>query len=262
MALDATDREELAARLYDAHRETEAREPPSATHDIGLDDAYAIQDAVVERRREAGGARRVGFKVGATNPAVRDQQRVDEPVYGQILDDDVQREPVVRATDHVDARFEPELAFRLGSELAPPLGPKAVVAATDVVFPAIEIVSSRVGGSTELVDHVADNGLHAGVVVGGGAADPRALVDGDPAMVPVQVRVNGSFHEAGLGANAMGDPARAVAWLARRRAEAGEHLRAGDVVLTGSLTRIVELDPGDTLACQWGGLGSTNLHLQ
>lgn len=262
MAISGDDIETLAARIEEAYGRTGYCDPPSSTHELDLDDAYNVQDAVIERRCSAIGTERVGFKIGFTNEAIRNQRGIDRPIYGQILDSAVQQEPMVQRTHSEDLRIEPELAFRLGERLEPPIGPAGVVAATQAVFPTIELIHGRVGEPPEITDHVADNALHAGVVVGDTVADPRTVADGDLSMAPVQVRVNGSFHEAGLGANAMGNPARAVAWLAERRAERGDPLSAGDVILTGSLTQLIDVDPGDVVECRWGRLGSVSLRVE
>lgn len=262
MALDSEEIETLATRIAKAYGSAEYCDPPSSTHELDMDDAYDVQDAVIDRRCSAIGTERVGFKIGFTNKAVREQRGIDRPIYGQVLDDAVQQDPVVRRSHSDDLRIEPELAFRLGERLEPPIGPGGVVAATRAVFPTVELIHGRVGEPPEITDHVADNALHSGVVVGDTVADPRTVADGDLSMVPVQVQVNGSFHEAGLGANAMGNPARAVAWLAERRTERGEPLSAGDVILTGSLTRLINPDPGDVVECQWGRLGSVSFRVE
>ena len=71
---------------------------------------------------------------------------------------------------------------------------------------------------------------------------------------------NAEVEETGLGAGVLNQPAQGIAWLANCLATYGEHLRAGDVVLSGSFVRPVECPHGSTVLADFGEFGSVSLY--
>jgi 2-keto-4-pentenoate hydratase len=132
-----------------------------------------------------------------------------------------------------------------------------VLAATEAVFPAIEVVDTRYAEPFQLPDSVADNAGAARVVLGAQARRPSEL--DDLRYTGCVFRCRGGFETAAGGA-AMGHPAAAVAWLATALGGRGEHLEAGTVVLTGGLTASVLLEPGGVVTAEFDGLGSVGVH--
>ena len=66
---------------------------------------------------------------------------------------------------------------------------------------------------------------------------------------------NGRPAGEGSGANALGDPRRALAWLVNERAKRGGGVKAGEVVITGTCLKPVEIEPGDHVTVEFSGLG-------
>jgi 2-keto-4-pentenoate hydratase len=245
-------------RLVEARR---TRIPCAPVRDLlgidGLADAYAVQTTWVQGRVGAG-VPVVGRKIGLTNPAVQAQLGVDSPDYGFLLAD--MRVPDGGEADSgplLQPRIEAEIAFVLGADLdlADPTMDD-VLAATDHVRAALEIVDSRIAGwDIRLVDTVADNASAAGFVLG----DERTPLSGDLADVVMTMERHGERVSEGRGADCLGSPLRAVAWLAKVSAELGSPLRAGDVVLSGALGKDVDVRAGDAFSASFSGIGSVSV---
>lgn len=223
--------------------------------DAGLDDGYAVQRLV--RTRTEAGRRRVGRKIGLTSEAVQQQMGVDTPDLG-VLHDDMSfadGEPIPRGL-LMQPRIEAEVAFLLGADLpAGSVTAADVAAATDHVVAAIEVCDSRIAGwNIALFDTVADN-ASSGVFVLGDDARTLGEIE-DLAAAEMTVVCNGDVISAGTGAACMGHPINAVVWLANAVASQDEPLRAGEIVLSGSLGPLVPAHPGATYEATITGLGS------
>jgi 2-keto-4-pentenoate hydratase len=247
--------EAAAERLLDATRRRRPCRPVrELLPDGGLDDGYAVQTIV--HARGSAGRRRVGRKIGLTSPAVQQQMQVDTPDFGVLFADMAygDSEPIPFG-DLLQPRVEAEVAFVLGTDL--PEGDVTepeLIRAIDFVVPAIEVVDSRIADwDISIFDTVADN-ASAGVFVTGGS--PRALRDiDDLGSSEMALTVDGDVVSSGTGAACLGHPLHAVAWLAKAVAERGEPLRAGELVLSGSLGALVPVRPGLTYDAHISGLG-------
>jgi len=221
--------------------------------------AYAVQTALVQSRTAAG-ARVVGRKIGLTNPAVQAQLGVDQPDFGVLLGD--MDCPSGRPLDIgrlMQPRIEAEIAFvlRTGLDQDGALTLDRVKAAIDYAVPALEVVDSRIAGwDIGIVDTVADN-ASAGLFVLGPTR--TALADVDPVAVTMTMTRGDEVVSRGTGADCLGDPLAAVAWLAATARDHGAPLRAGDVVLSGALGPMVPVSPGDTFTAHLSVLGAVHV---
>jgi 2-keto-4-pentenoate hydratase len=248
---------QLAERLFQAHATGEPIPPLSSGAELTVQDAYAIQQQLVRRQREAGRAV-VGRKVGLTSKAMQDALGVDQPDFGLLFADMLLPDGAQLGTgDFIAPRVEPEIAFRLGRDLrGPGIDADDVRAAVDAVYPSLEIIDSRIADwKITLVDTIADN-ASCGAFVLGAAVD---WADIDLAAVECALSVDGTVVETGLGAAVLGHPFNAVAWLANTLAELGEHISAGDVVLPGSCTRAVPATAGSEVLADFGPLGTVSV---
>ncbi len=258
-----------ARLLDDAERTaTQIRQSTSVHPDMTLDDAYRVQ-AVWQDLRLARGEILVGHKIGLTSRAMQQAMRIDTPDSGFLTDAMVfAPDSEIGAGAFTDPKVEVELAFVLGRDLtAPPGGPDLtiddVLDATDHVTPAVELLAARSmridpdsGRTRTVVDTVADNAADAGIVCGGRAIGPRET---DLRWVGGVLSRNGTVEETGLAAGVGGRPALGIVWLARRYAEQGLALLAGQTILAGSFTRPVDVRPGDEFAFDYGPLGRFTL---
>lgn len=232
--------------------------PISKTHpELTADDAYAIQ-AINSHSREVDGtrpARVVGHKIGLTSKAMQDMLGVDQPDYGVLYEDRVHATGVeLDVAPLIAPRIEPELAFVLRDDLPGPNVTAAdVVRSTEAIVPALEVIDSRIRDwEITLTDTIADNAsCHCAVL--GAERHPVAAVDLPGAAVSMSV--DGEVRQQGVGAAVLGDPAEAVAWLANALAGHGVTLKAGHVVLSGSITAAEPIAPGSHVVADFGPLG-------
>ncbi len=221
---------------------------------IEIEDSYAIQSETT-RRKIASGRKLLGHKVGLTSKAMQQSVQIDEPDYGHLLDDMMLHDGAkVPHSNYCVPRVEPELAFVLAKPLkGPGIGLLDVLRATEYVVPAIEIIDARVQNPRKIFDTVADNGAAAGIVLGGRPVRPH---DVDLRWVGAVFYRNSEIEETGIAAGVLGHPAMGIAWLANKVGRFGTVLEPGHVMLSGSFTRPVMADKGDTLHADFGPLGS------
>lgn len=248
--------EQAARRLADAAAAGVACAPVRDL--IGADDltaAYAVQSQNVSAKI-AGGARVVGRKIGLTSPAVQDQLDVDQPDFGWLLDDmDLTGAEEVPMSRLLQPKAEAEIAFVLAEDLADgPLDEAQVRASVAYAVAALEIVDSRIAGwDIRFGDTVADNASSGLYVLG---TERRTLDEVEPIGVEMTMTIDGEVVSTGKGADCLGDPLNALAWLARTAREFGEPLRAGQVVLSGALGPMRDVHPGAVVSATISGLGS------
>ena len=249
----------LGDELYDALSQCRVLEPLSTRHpDIGIEDAYAIQQRLMARRLAAG-ERVVGKKVGVTSQAVMDMLGVLQPDFGWLTDAMVYNEgEAILAASLIQPRAEGEIAFVLEKALkGPGVTAADVLAATEGVMACFEIVDSRIRDwKIRIADTVADNASCGVFVLGDRLVDPRDVDLGTCGMV---LEKNGEIVATGAGAAALGHPANAVAWLANTLGRLGIALEAGEVVLSGSLAAMVPVKAGDSLRVTIGGIGGCSV---
>lgn len=230
-------------------------------------EAYAIQAAVVAHlTQELGGPDGIaGFKIGATSAAAQAFLSLDGPFYGCIPRDKVLASPArVAPGEHNFCLIEPEFAVRLGQDLPVREAAYTRDEAADAVasvYPAFEVVTSAYGAAWRqagALHLIADNGVHNCLVLGPGLEDWRGF---DLATHPVIFTRNGQEEGRGVGANALGHPLDALAWLAGQGVAGGRGLRAGDLVTTGVVTPFIVAGPGDSLVADFGDLGRAELQM-
>ncbi len=252
-------RDELAADLAQAERSRVSIAPLTAAHpDIDVVDAYEIQ-LINIRQRVAEGARVVGHKVGLSSAAMQQMMGVDEPDYGHLLDQmQVFENAPVATSRYLYPRVEVEVGFILAEDLPGAHCTEAdVLAATEALVPAIELIDTRITDwQITLCDTIADNASSAGFVLGKARASPADI---DVRAVTVRLTRNGEVVAKGCSDAVLGNPATAVAWLARKVESFGVLLRAGDVVLPGSCTRAIDARAGDDFVAEFADLGSVRL---
>lgn len=259
MKLDKSTIERLADHLETC--ELKARDTLKITDeypDMDWDDAYAIQDEI-KRRKIARGARIVGLKAGLTSHAKMKQMGVETPVFGFLADYFVVPEGgEAKMSELIHPKVEPEIAFVTKAPLKGPgchIG--AVLAATDFVMPAIEVIDSRYRDfKFDLKSVVADNCSSSRFVVGGRMAPVDNL---DLRTLGVVLEKNGQVVSLGAGAAVLGHPAAAIAMLANLLGERGEEIPAGTLILSGGITEAVAVAAGDNVTLRIQELGSVNM---
>lgn len=251
---------DLGDRLYEALVANAPVAPLTETEPgITIEDAYHVQLRMIERRLEAAGEAIVGKKIGVTSKAVQDMLNVRQPDFGHLLASMnlPEGEPLPMGR-MIAPRAEGELAFLLAKDLkGPGVTAADVLDATEYVMPCFEIVDSRIQDwKIRIEDTVADNASCGMFTVGAAIADPREL---ELDLVGMTIVKNGEIVGTGAGAAVQGHPAEAVAWLANTLGAFGITLKAGEIILSGALSALVPLEPGDVLSMTMGGIGSVSL---
>jgi 2-oxo-3-hexenedioate decarboxylase len=224
-------------------------------HDIGPDDAYAIQAKSIEHRLERG-ERLVGVKMGLTSKAKMIQVGVDEVIWGRLTDAmRVADGATLSLGNYVHPRLEPEIAFLMGAPLSGRVSAAEARAAVAAVAPAGEIIDSRFENfQFSLPDVIADNSSSSGFIVGDWSAPDTPI--GNLGMV---LERNGRPVEVGSSAAILGDPIRSLVEASRVVAGAGMRLEPGWIVLAGGATAAVPLTAGDSLRIVVERLGAVHL---
>jgi 2-oxo-3-hexenedioate decarboxylase len=226
--------------------------------DMTIGDGYAVQ-LELRKRFLAAGHKQVGWKAGLTSKAKMIQMGVNVPSIGFLTDRMSRPESsAISTSDLVHPRVECEVAFVMKKTLqGPGCNAADVLAATDYVLPAVEIIDSRFSGfKFDLPSVVADNGSSARFVGGGRA---RYAEDLDLRTLGVVMEKNGEIVTMGAAAAVLGHPAEAIAMLVNILAELGEHLPAGSFVMSGGITEAVAVKPGDSIVARFQELGSVSM---
>lgn len=246
--------------LYRALRERRTVGPLTARHpDITVEDAYRIQMHLIASRLQRDGETVVGKKIGVTSEVVQRSLGVDQPDFGHLTSAMKYHDgDTLPAAELIQPRAEGEIAFVLRRDLSGPgVTPSQVLRATDHVSACFEIVDSRIRDwKIRIQDTVADNASSGLFVVGEGAVSPeRVDLVGCRMVLEKNARVVGE----GRGAASLGSPLVAVTWLANTLGELGMVLRAGEVILSGSLGPLVPVSAGDRMRVAIEGIGETTV---
>lgn len=229
--------------------------------DMTIEDGYRIAREWV-RLKKASGRQAIGRKIGLTSRAMQLSAGITEPDYGTLLDDMAFEEGSDIPLDRfINPKVEVELAFILARPVTGPgITTRDIMAATEFVVPAVEIIDSRVqavdsetGSTRKIQDTIADNAANAGIVLGGRPIRPDAI---DLRWAGAILSRNAVIEETGIAAGVLNHPARGVAWLANKLAAWGEGLEAGEILLGGSFTRPVVVSRGDVISADYGRLGT------
>jgi 2-oxo-hept-3-ene-1,7-dioate hydratase len=228
-----------------------------------MDDAYAVQSALVEQKRAAGRTV-IGWKIGLTSRAMQYALGIDIPDSGVLFDDmDFAHQSKVAAGHFIQPRIEAEIAFKVHTSLQGEVTREDVIAATEFVAPSIEILDTRIlradpetGRARNVCDTISDNAANAGIVLGPQRHKPE---DFDLRWVGAIVSRDGEVEETGLGAGVLNDPVAGIVWLVRRLALYGQKVDAGQVVLSGSFIRPVECPPGSQIRADFGPFGEVEI---
>ena len=225
-----------------------------------LADGIAAQLAVA---RLSGAQPPAGFKIGATTRGMQDYLGLPGPAAGFMAEAGLHGSgSTLSFAPFLHPGVECELAVVLAHDLAPgPCGAAQAAAAVGELMAGIEVVENRYGpldvlGTPTLV---ADQVFHAAAILGTPYAGWRDL---DLRAIAGSLWIDGEQRGAGCGGDLLGDPMAALAWLAASdEAAAFGGLRAGQVVMLGSVTTPVWLDAPATVEVRFPPLPAVTLHL-
>ena len=240
---------------------TQVEELPSVLEPHTVAEAYAIQSRLVEKL----GWRIGGWFCGCTNPDIQAQLGLAEPYCAPLFSHLIHKSPaVLDSADFSPIVLECEFAFVLKYDL-PARGNdgyllKEVEAAIETVHPAIEVVAGTLKNWQQQSPHliIADNGVDGALVYGTGLRRWRAH---DLAHIQVQLFVDGAPVQTGSGANVLGNPLKALQWLANEQSRRGNDMIAGHVYNTGTATPMQSMRAGQRAIAAFGPLGQSEVRL-
>ncbi len=253
--------EKYGDELYVALKDGIALSPISKREpDCTIEDAYAIQNHLIEKRMREDGSTVIGKKIGLTSKVVMDMLGVYQPDFGYLLSDMVYSDgdEIDVTNKMIQPKAEGEIAFVLKEDLqGPGVTASDVIKATKFVMPCFEIVDSRIKDwKIKIQDTVADNASCGYIVFGGQSVE---LNDIDLTTCGITFEKNGELVNTGAGAAALGSPVNSVVWLANTLGELGVGLKAGEVILSGALSAMVTIEAGDNMTINIGGIGSASV---
>lgn len=223
-----------------AHSATAIPQLSLTGHKITLDEAYEVQKLSIALRQSRG-EKIVGVKMGFTSRAKQIQMGLDDVIWGHLTDKMwIDHGGTISLKDYVHPRAEPEIAFKLGSDLTGPVSRLESLAAVEAVAPAIEIIDSRyMNFKFSLPDVVADNTSSSSFVVGDWV-DP----DFDFTNLKMSLEFNDMPVQTGSSSAILGDPLKALMAASRLCAEQGLMLKKGWVIMAGGATAAEALTAG------------------
>ena len=260
MTMDAKLIKQLGDELHSALVNQTTVKPLTERYaDITIADSYEISKVITDNR-VAAGEKVIGKKIGLTSKAVQNMLGVMQPDFGFLTDGMAysQGQEMPISEKLIQPKAEGEIAFILKKDLlGPGLTAADVIAATECVMPCFEVVDSRVEDwRIKIQDTVADNASCGLFVLGDQAVSPQQV---DLRTVGMVVEKNGSIISTGAGAAALGSPVNCVMWLANTLGEFGIPLKAGEVILSGSLVPLEPVQAGDFMSVSVGGIGTASV---
>lgn len=252
---------EIAYELIDAEVKKEAIERFTKHRypDLTVEQAYHIQEAVVQTRRVEG-HRIVAPKMGLTSKAKWDQMGVDTPIYGYIFSD-MELEDTIKFSDYIHPKIEAEIGIVLSEDMAgPDVTRDDVLNNIAYVFSAVEVIDSRYENfDFKLSDVIADNASAKGYVFSKEHMDANEL---DMENEVAQIIINGETVAEGMGRNVLDHPAESIVALVKLLSEQGQVLKSNEPIMTGGMTPAVLIKPGDQIQVKYTTLPTINLEVK
>lgn len=222
---------------------------------LSIAEAYAVQQEVTDLR-ERRGETVVGYKIGCTSRTIQRQLGIGRPIFGRLFDTDVfESGNRLLNSGFLNLAIEGELAVRLARDVAEePGSDEESEAAIESVFAVIELHDYAMRCDPPCAaELIVRNGMHAGFVAG-----PEHLYD--PGAIGTPARMCIRMDDAEVASTTepwvMGRPETAVRWLARSLGESGLSLRRGQVILTGSVMKLLPVGPGQAVIVEAPPLGA------
>lgn len=229
--------------------------PPDGPASIS--DSYDIQARYVALLRGEHGDT-AGYKVGLTSATMQQFCRIDHPIGGVVLAKRVHHSgATVQRRDYGRLGLEFEVAVRFRSDVPVTAHTRETIAPhIDGVCAAIELVDDRSAdyGNLDVRSLVADNSWNAGIVLSEFSTTWPDL----EAMLGRATR-DGALVGEGFGRDILGHPFNSAAWMATQLASRGEGLKAGQVVMTGSVMKTVFPEEAGNYRFEFAGLGSVEV---
>ncbi len=226
--------------------------------DLTTQDAYQIQEINIQRS----GQPVIGYKLGYTSAAMREQMKISEPNYGTLLRSqwiDAATEPAQLSIEElIHPLVEPEIAFLIGKDIRSNLNEiNEIQSYVSAVMPALEVVDTRYHNyQFTLIDNIADSSSSARFITGQPMHLSKLI---SLAEVSVDLSCSDQHLASGLAADCMHNPLHALIWLSNRLIAQGDYLKADQIIMTGGLTKAQATHKGDLFQASFKNLGDVQL---
>lgn len=227
--------------------------------DTSQDTAYAVQN-LITKSRILQGINPIGKKIGLTSLKVQQQLGVNQPDFGVLFEDmQLKNDATLSITETMQPKAEAEIAFVLKKDITsiePTMN--ELMEAIDYAVAAIEIVGSRIENwDIKITDTISDNASASHFVLGD---VKKQLHEIDIVNCEMQLFKNNELVSEGTGAACLGSPLNAALWLAKKMVEMDNPLQAGDIILSGALGPMVNVEAGDQFLASIEGLGNVKIN--
>ncbi|KGR79981.1 2-keto-4-pentenoate hydratase [Ureibacillus manganicus] len=247
--------EEISNILFHAEKNrTDIKKFVDQYPELTIDVAYTIQERLIEKKCFEEKTEISGWKLGLTSKAKQRMMGVHEPSYGVLLQNmELHPGEPISIAPFIHAKIEPEIAFVMKKDLGGPVVTVAdVLDATDYVIAAMEIIDSRYENfNFTLPDVIADNSSSSRYILG---TKKHSVKDIDLERMGCVFKKNGQVCATTTAASIMGNPARAITWMANKLISRGKKVQAGEIILSGALTGAETLQKDDTFLVRFDGL--------
>ena len=225
--------------------------------DDDIDTAYKVQTKNIEHHIKNGAVIK-GYKIGLTSEAVQKQLGVNQPDFGVLLNTMEITSNVFSYEALMQPKAEAEIALTLKKDIIE--APKTIeelIPLIDYAQSAIEIVGSRIENwNIKITDTVADNASASHYILGN---KKLSLSNVDMVNCTMQLTKNNTLVSEGKGIACLGNPLNAALWLTQTMIKNNTILKKGEVLLTGALGPMTNLEKGDTITATIEGFDAITL---
>lgn len=223
-----------------------------------MTDAYRVQE-VLQRKYEATRGAIAGRKIALSSKAMQEMVGIDQPIAGAIFANDVhQTGAEISLSTFRHLGLEYELAFELAQDVSERVEAESVLDLVASVRPAFELIEDKAAdySALDVLTLVADNAWCGGVVLGEPIEGWRDL---DLGNLPSVLSQDGVADEAGNTSAA--DPVNSLVWVLNHFVGRGAVLKAGEVMITGSVLKTRFPVPGDRVRYEITGHAAVEVSL-
>lgn len=233
----------------------------SLVKELSINQAYQVQDLVTAKRKEVG-EQVVGFKVGCTSKAIREQFGLSEPIKGNLFHPNIfDTKEEFDCGHYLNCAIEPEMVLKISEDLqGKDLEDEQLIQAIEYVSPGIEIHEFNFWIKPPTIQElICSGGIHTGLIIGRQKISPHNLN-----FLEEEFRVykDNSLVTAGLASEIMGGPLHSLRWLVNSLTEKDASLMAGSYVIPGSPVELVEIDQHVDLRVEIDKLGSVSTYFR
>ena len=229
----------LAMRLIKARSSSMLIPALSNQIQFSMDDAYEIQKILAQDKIKKGDII-IGWKLGYTSLAMREQMNISEPNFGPLHKSMALTSGSDLANDLIQPKVEPEIALKFRYSLSGSETRDEVYDAIETANGCLEIVDSIFEDyKFKIEDNTADGSSAAQFVIG-----PKIEKNGLN-KTEVKFYKNEKIIDHCFGAAASGHPLNGVLWLVKCLGKIDVKIEPGDIVITGGLTSAINIEKGD-----------------